>query len=70
MQKPHETSKRSIIKSISYRIVSITADYIVAFFFTKDATLSLGIVALVNGYSTILYFLHERAWAHIHFGKK
>ena len=70
MQIPHETHKRSIIKSISYRILSISVDYIVAYFFTRDATLSLGIVVLVNGYSTLLYYSHERVWAHIHWGTK
>lgn len=70
MQKPHETHNRSITKSITYRVLSITVDYIVAYFFTKDVALSLGIVALVNGYSTLLYYSHERVWAHIHWGKK
>lgn len=65
-----ENSHRSIIKSITYRILSITADSAAAFFFTRDAALSAGIVLVVNGYSIFLYYMHERAWAHIHWGRK
>ncbi len=65
-----EKHSRSLIKSISYRLLSITADSIVAYFFTRDALLSAGIVVLINTYSTVLYYLHERVWANIHWGRK
>jgi uncharacterized membrane protein len=65
-----EQHSRSLLKSISYRILSITADSIAAYFFTHDAALSAGIVIVVNSYSTVLYYLHERAWANIHWGRK
>jgi uncharacterized membrane protein len=64
-----EKHSRSLIKSISYRILSITADSIAAYFFTHDVALSAGIVIVVNAYSTILYYFHERAWANIHWGR-
>lgn len=67
---PRESSSRSIVKSVSYRILSITADSVAAYFFTRDVALSAGIVILVNGYSTILYYFHERVWAHIHWNSK
>ncbi|HQT82665.1 MAG TPA: DUF2061 domain-containing protein [Candidatus Paceibacterota bacterium] len=65
-----ETYNRSIVKSVSYRVVSIITDLCVAYFFTRSAALSVGIVIFVDGYSTILYYLHERVWAHIHWGRK
>ena len=67
-RKAVEKSHRSLIKSITYRILSITADAIVAYFFTRNAIATLGIVTLVNGYSTLLYYFHERAWAYIKIG--
>lgn len=66
---PCETHHRSIIKSISYRSISIVADFAAAYFFTRDVTISTGIVLVVELYSTLLYYLHERAWAHIRFGR-
>jgi len=68
--KPLEVHPRSIAKSITYRVLSLSADSGVAYFFTRDVALSAGIVILVNTYSTLLYYLHERVWAHIFWGRQ
>jgi uncharacterized membrane protein len=65
----HEKHRRSLVKSITYRLLSVTVDLLVAYFFTKNFTLSLGIVLIVDGYSTLLYYLHERVWSHIGWGR-
>ena len=65
-----ETRARSIVKSISYRLMSIIIDIGVAYFFTRKLSLSLGIVLLVNAYSTFLYYGHERIWNKIRWGFK
>lgn len=67
-RKVLEKSHRSLIKAITYRILSISVDAVVAYFFTRNAIATLGIVTLVNGYSTLLYYFHERAWAHVKLG--
>jgi uncharacterized membrane protein len=67
-QEAVEKHRRSVIKSATYRVVSISTDALVAYFFTRNVALSAGIVLFVNGYSTVLYYLHERVWAHIHWG--
>jgi adenylylsulfate kinase len=64
-----ETHHRSIVKSVSYRAISVAADSAAAYFFTQDIAITAGIVLVVELYSTLLYYLHERAWAHIHFGR-
>ena len=64
-----EKHRRSAAKSLSYRILSISVDAVVAYFFTRNVALSAGIVIFVDGYSTLLYYLHERVWAHIHWGR-
>ncbi len=64
-----ERHRRSAVKSVSYRVLSISVDMAVAYFFTRDAGISIMLVILVDGYSTILYYLHERAWAHISWGR-
>ncbi len=68
--KSIEKHRRSIVKSITYRFLSITADTLVAYIFTKDVALTAGIVLFVNGYSTVLYYFHERVWAHILWGRE
>lgn len=67
--KSAETYNRSIIKSVSYRILSLSVDSSVAYFFTHNAILSAGIVIFVNMYSTLLYYFHERVWARIRWGR-
>lgn len=66
----YEQWKRSAIKSASYRVLSITVDTMVAYFFTRDEKMTFAIVAFVNGYSTALYYIHERLWNRIHVGKE
>ena len=68
--KPIELHRRSIAKSASYRVAHLMVDSLVAYFFTRDVVLSASIVILVNGYSTLLYYFHERVWAHIHWGRR
>lgn len=65
-----ELHRRSIIKSISYRLLSMAADTVAAYFFTKNVTETIGIVIIINSYSTLLYYFHERAWAHVHWGRR
>lgn len=66
---PAEKHSRSIVKAITYRILSMTADTITAYILTRSMAMTIGLVILVNGYSTILYFLHERVWANIQWGR-
>lgn len=70
MTQSNETRMRSILKSLSYRILSIVVDTAVAYFFTRTLSLSLVIVLVVNAYSTFLYYGHERIWGRIRFGRK
>lgn len=66
---PEEAHKRSVVKAISYRILSMTADTIAAYVITHDVAMTFGIVVFVNGYSTLLYYFHERVWAHVRWGR-
>ena len=68
--RPAETYNRSLVKSVSYRVVSVIIDSCVAYYFTRSIVFSAGIVIFVDSYSTIVYYLHERVWAHIHWGRK
>lgn len=65
----HEKHTRSVVKAIGYRALSISADTLAAYFFAKDIVATVVIVAIVNGYSTVLYYFHERAWAHVTWGR-
>ena len=69
MKHFHETVLRSVSKAITFRILVIILDFGVIYWFTRRVDLTLGVIFLSNFSSTIAYFLHERLWNKIHWGK-
>ncbi|WP_420398761.1 DUF2061 domain-containing protein [Flagellimonas sp.] len=67
--KNSESPKRSIVKSISWRIVGTLDTIIISWIITGTLTLafSIGLVELVT--KMVLYFFHERIWNTISWGK-
>jgi len=57
---------KSFIKSVSWRIVGTLDTMIISYFITGKVTLALSIGSVEVITKTILYYFHERIWAHIH----
>lgn len=64
-----EKRTRSAIKAITYRLISIFIDSVIAYTITKSAKQTLFLVLISNSISILVYFAHERAWNRIHWGK-
>lgn len=64
-----EKRSRSAIKAITYRIISIIIDSIIAYTVTKSAQQTAILVLISNSISIMVYFVHERAWNRVHWGK-
>lgn len=66
---PVESKSRSIMKAVSYRVLGSSATAVIGFILTRRVALSaeLGILDMVLKIG--LYFLHERLWNHISFGR-
>jgi uncharacterized membrane protein len=64
------TFKRSIVKTISYRVIVVILDSVAIYLFTGKISVALGFTIVSNIYTTIVYFLHERIWGKIKWGKK
>jgi uncharacterized membrane protein len=62
------TLRRSVVKAITYRIVIVCLDFLTVYLFTGAVRVALGFMIVSNIYTTIGYFLHERAWNRIHWG--
>lgn len=60
---------RSIVKTITYRLVILTLDFIVIFLFTGKKEIALGFMVLSNIYTSLIYFFHERLWTKIKWGQ-
>jgi uncharacterized membrane protein len=57
---------KSIMKSISWRIVGTIDTMVISYFITGKVTVALSIGSVEVLTKTVLYYFHERLWAHIH----
>lgn len=64
-----ESHYRSIVKAVSYRILGSATTAGIFFVLTGKGSLSLGAGALDMVLKIGVYFVHERIWNHINFGR-
>ncbi|MBU1643628.1 MAG: DUF2061 domain-containing protein [Nanoarchaeota archaeon] len=61
--------KRSLVKTVSYRVLIILLDFCAIFLLTHKYNVAIGFVVISNLYTSGGYFVHERIWDKIKFGK-
>lgn len=66
----HEKSYRSLIKSITWRITGSLDTTIISYLLTGDIKVAISIGGIEIFTKIILYYLHERLWNKINFGKE
>jgi uncharacterized membrane protein len=64
-----ETRARSIAKAVSYRILGSAVTGMIVYALTGKGALSLGAGALDSVIKIAAYFVHERIWDRIAFGR-
>jgi uncharacterized membrane protein len=64
-----ETRRRSIAKSIVWRLICIIVSVFTSFFLTARWDLAVAISASYNIITMILYYFHERFWNRVEWGK-
>lgn len=64
-----ESNVRSLAKAISYRLLGSGSTACIVFVISGKLSLSLGLGLLDMLAKLGLYFLHERVWNHIGFGR-
>ena len=65
-----ETHARSVVKAISWRIVATLTTVLLVFVFTRSFVISLGVGALEFLLKILVYYLHERVWNMIQYGRR
>lgn len=78
IEKPRDISEpkalekpvRSVVKSISWRIIGTLDTIVIAYFITEEVGMALTIGSIEFFTKMFLYFFHERAWNIIKWGKK
>ncbi|MCC7235791.1 MAG: DUF2061 domain-containing protein [Bryobacterales bacterium] len=64
-----ESHSRSLAKAISYRFFGSMSTAALVYFFTGSVKVSLGAGILDSMVKIVLFFVHERVWQRISFGR-
>lgn len=65
----HETHIRSVIKGISWRVIASLTTMGLVYLFTGDLSLVVEVGVLEVTAKIFFYYLHERAWHAIRWGR-
>jgi len=65
-----ETNKRSIVKGISWRVVATTTTILIVYFFFDRLDLAIAAGMIETVLKVGLYWLHERVWFKVKWGRK
>ena len=65
-----DTHKRTIFKTITWRIIATVTTILVIYVWTGSWTKSFGAGIVANALKTIFYYIHERLWNLTDFGRK
>ncbi len=57
---------KSVIKAVSWRIVGTLDTMLISYLITGRLTMAISIGSAEVVTKTVLYYFHERLWAHIH----
>jgi uncharacterized membrane protein len=62
--------RRSLVKTISWRITGSSATFLIAYLMTGNLAVAgvIGITQMIS--NTVLYYLHERLWNKITWGQQ
>jgi adenylylsulfate kinase len=66
---PMDSHARSLAKAVSYRLLGSITTALIFYVLSGKVTLSIGAGALDMVAKIGLYFIHERFWARIEFGR-
>jgi adenylylsulfate kinase len=65
-----ETHARTIVKTISWRILATLTTVSLVYIFIGDVSIALSVGGIEIFLKMLVYFIHERIWDKIKFGKK
>ncbi len=65
-----ESHKRSIVKSITWRLIAVAVTMLISYIWLGDWGSSIALSLIANGIKAVLYYMHERGWNRLDFGRK
>lgn len=64
-----EHHKRTLAKTVTWRIIALVTTIVVVYLYSGDAKESLIIGFVANALKMLFYYIHERVWNRIDFGR-
>lgn len=64
-----EQPKRTLLKTLTWRLLAVVITMVVVYGYTGDIHESLVVGITANFFKMIIYYLHERIWNRISFGR-
>ena len=64
----HANKSRSLVKTISWRVIATTDTILIAWLLTGDLKIGLSIAGIEIVTKMILYYIHERGWSNLKWG--
>lgn len=61
--------ERSLLKGVSWEIISFSLTLLIIYLINKNIMVSLGLSAILTAVKIPFYFIHERVWKKIKWGK-
>ncbi len=65
----NDNKARSLVKTVTWRITGSGTTFLIAFLIVGDFSISSGIAITQLILNTILYYIHERIWNIIKWGR-
>ena len=65
-----DSSKRSLFKATTYRILSVALTFLISFTITGKLSWATAIAGTEALTKMFLYYVHERCWNRVKWGKK
>lgn len=69
MSPPFETKKRSVLKTITWKIIATSITLFTVYFFTGSFIGSVKITVVAAILGMISFYIHERVWNRVQYGK-
>lgn len=65
-----ETHSRSFVKAVSWRVLGSIDTFVISYFVTHQLVFAASIASVETVTKVVLFYVHERAWAGIGWGRK
>lgn len=66
----NETSGRSLVKTLTWRVTGSGATFLISWLISGDLRVAGSIAVIQIVANTVLYYVHERAWNNIKWGRQ